>query len=56
MNPPTIDFIKRQTKITPMNPDLASAKTSLPKPRTKRALMGFKQFIEERDKLLSDLR
>ena len=56
MNPTTIDLIKRNPKIAPMNPDLASAKPSSPKPKATRALMGFKQFIEEQNKILSDLR
>ena len=56
MNPTAVDFIKRKPKIAPMNPDLASAKPSSPKPRTSRPLMGFKQFIEERSKILSGLR
>ena len=56
MKQTTIDFIKRHTKIAPMNPDAETAKPSSPKPKTTRPLMGFKQFIEERDKLLSDLR
>ena len=56
MNPTTIDLIKRKTKAIPMNPDTGSAKPSSPKPRTSRPLMGFKQFIEEQNKILSDLR
>ena len=56
MTPTTIDFIKRKPKAIPMNPDTGSAKPSSPKPKATRALMGFKQFIEERNKILSDLR
>jgi hypothetical protein len=56
MKQTTIDFIKRQTMIVPMNPDPASAKAISSKSKTSRPLMGFKQFIEEQDKLLSDLR
>ena len=56
MKQTTIDFIKRKTMIIPMNPDPASAKAISSKSETSRPLMGFKQFIEERSKILSDLR
>jgi hypothetical protein len=49
MKQTTIDFIKRQTKIGPMNPDAETAKPISPKPKGARQLKTFREFIKERD-------
>lgn len=49
MKQTTIDFIKRQTKIAPKNPDAETAKPVSPKPKGARHLKTFREFINERD-------
>ena len=45
----SINFIKRQTKIAPMNPDAETAKPVSSKPKGATPLKTFREFIKERD-------
>ena len=49
MKQTAIDFMKRQTKIAPKNPDAETAKPVSPKPKGARHLKTFREFIKEQD-------